>query len=334
VVPQTQFDKPFLMLYVDTEFHIPIEIPKVMGKYRFHQVLGKGATSVVFEVERISTNEIFACKVIPREMLNYKDALFHLEHELRIHMSLDHPNILKVEEVVYQDRFIFVFLEYCSNGDLFQWISKTSYSLNHKMVQQMISALSYLHSRGIAHQDIKPENILLDSDWNIKLADFGNCGGPVRSSSQLTFFGTYHYAPPEIYRCKDFDIKAVDIWQLGILIFELYTGELPWSSDEKKMKKQILQAAFIIPEEIPRHIQKIIRMCTVVNPQQRATIGQIELGLSPSSSTFNKRLVASGKNVCWSSLVLINKGKSLNTLPTLSIVQPSKSNGKIDNSRL
>ena len=310
------------MIYVDTEFRIPISIPKNIGKYNFLEIIGKGATSVVFKVEKINSDQLFACKVIPRELLIHKDSLMHFEQELRIHSSLEHPNILKIFEIIYKEDYIFVILEYCSNGDLFQWISKTSFTLNIKIISQLVSALKYLHSRGYAHQDIKPENILIDSDWNIKLGDFGNCGSPIQIPN-LTFFGTIHYAPPEVFTTKSINIYSVDIWQFGILIYELYTGHLPWVSDSKEIKNEISFGIFEIPIEIPPQIQKIIRFCTNINPFERINVQKIETEIEKICTPLKTKLISTGKNICWSSLYSLNKGKSLINLPSFNQNKPT-----------
>jgi len=293
------------MIEAITESGLEMRIPKVVGKYILEREIGKGASSVVFEARHKLTNVVYACKAVSREFINANDTLMHLEQELRIHMTLKHPHICKIEDVIYQPSCIFVFMEYCANGDMFQWLNKMPLDINLRFVAQIISAISYLHERGIAHQDIKPENILIDQNWDIKIADFGNCDS-TKNCQKLSFYGTVDYAPPEVFQQTIFDKKAIDIWQIGILFFEMFTGYLPWGTDKSVLPDQITGGLISIPPDVPFVVQKLIKSCAVVNPKERATIEEVKR-IEENKKKIKKAIVSSGRQICWKSTLNLRK---------------------------
>ena len=290
-----------------------IKLPYQIKNFLLKKIIGNGATSIVYESIQINTKNKYACKVISRNNLNYRDSLQHFEQELRIHSLLNHPNICKIIQIIYEDNFIFLFLEYCPNGDLFKWIQKLPFSYNIKIISQLIDVFDYLHNRGITHQDLKPENILLDSDFNVKLSDFGNCGS-TNCPECKSFFGTIEYCPPEIFNSEIFDEKAIDIWQIGILAYEVFIGNLPWNTDDIKndIKKGILK----IPFTIPGNIKKLIKISTKINPNERIKINDL-INLKINKNDQNK-LISSGKLICYKSKYEINSNQFKNYSISLS----------------
>ena len=257
-----------------------IELPYFIGKYQLTRLIGYGASSFVYEAIHSINQKKYACKVVSRDFLKEKDTLFHFEQELRVHSMMDHPNICKIFDTIYQEDKIIILMDFCSKGDLFHWISKLSYQENLSVLSQLISAVQYLHNRGFTHQDLKPENIMLDENLNVKLTDFGNCS-EVGKNDPFSFFGTVQYTPPELLKGEPFSKKKVDIWQIGIIAYELFTGSLPWL-ENYNLEVQICEGIKSIPSFLPDLIAELIVDCTNLNPLKRISISdlaQIKFGL-------------------------------------------------------
>jgi len=149
-----------------------------------------------------------------------------LANEIELHKNLKHPNAIQYYDCLRKGHFIYLLLEYASNGCVFFYIDAMSGlppNLAMRFLYQTALAVKYLHERGIIHRDIKPENLLFDSQYNIKLCDFGWSCRADEEDIRTSICGTYEYMPPEVV----FDHKhgfRVDIWCLGILLYEFLYG--------------------------------------------------------------------------------------------------------------
>jgi serine/threonine protein kinase len=257
---------------------LELEIPKLIGRYTYIRTLGTGSSCVVVEVVNLSTGEHFACKVVSRIALTEADEFGCFEQELRVHEFLRHRNIVRIHEIIFQPNHVFVVLDLCDGGDLLSFIvdHPNAYpSVHRPIVQQILEGLQYLHARGIAHRDIKPDNILLTSSHIVKLADFGCCE-IANSGAEPRAGGTIYYAAPEIFLTRGlFGIKA-DIWSFGILIFTLFTGHLPWKDgDREEIIEQITHRQFSARFMLPTDAARIFEACTKLDPNERPTATQL-----------------------------------------------------------
>lgn len=262
---------------IDDSYHI--EIPQHFGKYAYVKKIGSGAFSTVILVENPKTNELFACKVVSRELLIKEKIFDRFEQELRMLETLDHPNIVRIHDIIYQEKLIIVVMEYCSRGELFSYLLQNGvladYQIKHMLVQ-LVDALCYLHGRNIAHRDIKPENILLDSDLNVKLADFGLCHATSEKQMLSTPCGSPFYAPPEIISNIPYDGKKGDMWSLGVVIFAMATGSLPWTeTNQALLLQQIMNANFVVPITVSPTIRHLIQNLMNPNPSLRPSAEEV-----------------------------------------------------------
>jgi serine/threonine protein kinase len=189
-------------------------LPRALTHMRFDHVIGQGGYGVVFSAFDSEHDMPVAVKIVSRQLLEEASVLTAFEQELRIHETLDHPNIVKIFSIIYGRSFIYMVLELCSGGDLLNYIHKTDYRPLIRTLgifTQILSAIAYLHSRGIAHLDIKPENILMCPADRVKLADFGCCEAPPKVARRSAV-GTLFYAAPEIYARSRVDNRAADVW--------------------------------------------------------------------------------------------------------------------------
>jgi serine/threonine protein kinase len=266
------------LVHEETAGGIPLEFPKVIGRYTYVRTLGSGSSCVAVEVINCSTDEHLACKVVSRVALTEAGEFGYFEQELRVHEFLNHPNIVKIHEVLFQPDLVFVILDLCAGGDLLAFIidHPGAYPTVYRpMIIQILRALDYLHSRGIAHRDIKPDNILLTSTNEIKIADFGCCevttfGAEPKAS------GTVYYAAPEIFLdSPTVGIKS-DIWSFGVLLFTMFSGHLPWQDGDKDaIVEQIVHRKFSSAFVMPRDLRNIFDQCTRLDPKTRPTAAEL-----------------------------------------------------------
>ena len=173
--------------------------------------------------------------------------------EIIIQLTLSHPNITKLYSFHEDIDNIYMILEYSNNGTLFSKIRSHKYLTEDEAFIyfiQVVNAVNFLHENNYIHRDIKPENILLDKENNAKLCDFGWCTNILENEKRKTFCGTIEYMSPELVSNEKYD-KSVDIWALGILLYEMLHGYSPFKSKNYKLNKDELR------EEIFENIENV-----------------------------------------------------------------------------
>lgn len=195
-------------------------------------ILGKGAFAEVFLVKHRKDGKQYAMKKVEKRKLQNLNII---KEEINIHFGLDHENIIKLYSFTETNEFFYLIMEYAEKGNLYNEIRRKK-GLREEVCRdyfiQVISAVSYLHSMGLAHRDIKPENLLLDAHKNIKVCDFGGAVKIEDGKERNTFFGTYEYMAPEVIEGNKYNC-SVDIWALGILLYECLHGHSPFRVRKK-----------------------------------------------------------------------------------------------------
>jgi len=212
-------------------FPITHTFAQVKEKYEIIDKIGYGTTALVRKVKRRSDGKLFAMKQIKKKRLDL-DEQEQVEKEITFLLKANHPSIVKIEEYFTTKSFICVILDYLAGGHLFDAIAKKGTFSEFEaatIMKQILSALSYMHSSGYCHRDIKPLNLMLNEDidvsLNTTLIDFGFIGHKdVGMSTQL---GSPEYIAPEIALSMEYDTK-VDTWSAGIVLFMLLFGEVPF----------------------------------------------------------------------------------------------------------
>ncbi len=200
--------------------------------------LGKGGYGKVFEVRHKKTKAVRACKYIAKSKIKEKD-LQRIRREINILKKVDHPNIVKIYEVYETNRSLYIIMEKCNGGELFDKIidnisQKRMFSEKEtaKIFLQIMSAINYCHKNGICHRDLKPENILLlqkdnEDDYPIKLIDFGLSQIFKENKKLNSKVGTAYYISPEVL-CGRYTEKC-DVWSAGVILCILLTGQPPFN---------------------------------------------------------------------------------------------------------
>jgi serine/threonine protein kinase len=208
---------------------------KRVSHYVLREELGHGSFGTVFRGEDSQTNDIRAIKMIPNTKLIDARQKTALKQEIEIMKDLNHENILKLFDHIVSSRYNYLVLEYCSGGELGQFITAGRGIGEERAkiyLRQIISALKVLHQKGIVHRDLKPANILLTADDKIKLADFGFARRIDPESLAKSCVGTPVYMAPEVFIVRDHRDErydyGVDIWSVGCIVYELITGERPF----------------------------------------------------------------------------------------------------------
>ena len=244
--------------------------------------IGKGAFGVVWKVREKKTKKIFAIKLINKEDIIKYNMLDQIKKEINIMYKLNHPNIIQLYTHFEDDNDICLIMEYANQGHLFSLIKenkKLSPSIAKKYMKQIISAVKYLHSLvpPIIHRDIKPENILIDENGICKLADFGWADFDCGDKNRKTCCGTLEYLSPEIinHSCHD---KRVDIWALGVLLFEMLSGKNPFKSfgdDLNKIYNSIQTLNINWNGKIHPLAKDLIKKILCINPNDRLSLDEI-----------------------------------------------------------
>eukprot|EP00995_Heteronema_vittatum_P002157 NODE_130_length_1835_cov_255.701568_g90_i0.p1 GENE.NODE_130_length_1835_cov_255.701568_g90_i0~~NODE_130_length_1835_cov_255.701568_g90_i0.p1 ORF type:complete len:451 (-),score=212.10 NODE_130_length_1835_cov_255.701568_g90_i0:483-1772(-) len=254
-----------------------------VGPYAMHRILGKGSFATVrMAFNRSNPEEEVAIKIIDNTLLladpeNKK----RMDRELAVLQKLKHPYLMELHDVIDTKTHKYVVLEYIPGGELFDYILKQGGKLTmderFKFFTQTVMAVNVLHRHQWVHRDVSLSNLLLDINKDLKLADFG-MACPVPKNGFLTdSVGSPAYACPEIIRGVKYRGYAADVWSLGVVLFVLLTGTLPFAAENQElMFNKIKSADYKIPPELPDPAQDLVRNMIVVDPQERLTMHQIQ----------------------------------------------------------
>lgn len=240
--------------------------------------LGFGKFGVVWLVRERKSNYLLALKIMKKK--DVKDDLKgikQIRREIEIQMNIKSNFILKMFGFFHDNNNIYYMLEYASGGELFtKLIEKGRYSDKEcaLIIYQVVKGLQSMHNMGVIHRDLKPENILIGNDNKIKICDFGWAVCNVTKKRE-TYCGTDEYMSPEIVK-KIIHKKEVDLWCLGILIYELLVGETPFkSSNILKSIENINQTNLHIPRYVSEGARDLIKKLIIINPLERLTLKEI-----------------------------------------------------------
>uniref|UniRef100_A0A8C9YJ68 non-specific serine/threonine protein kinase n=1 Tax=Sander lucioperca TaxID=283035 RepID=A0A8C9YJ68_SANLU len=242
-----------------------------VGNYRLLKTIGKGNFAKVKLARHILTG---------REVRRTQSLiLYTLFREVRIMKILNHPNIVKLFEVIETERTLYLVMEYASGGEVFDYLvahGRMKEKEARAKFRQIVSAVQYCHQKHIVHRDLKAENLLLDADMNIKIADFGFSNEFTMGNKLDTFCGSPPYAAPELFQGKKYDGPEVDVWSLGVILYTLVSGSLPFDGQNlKELRERVLRGKYRIPFYMSTDCENLLKRFLVLNPAKRGTLEQI-----------------------------------------------------------
>ena len=243
--------------------------------------IGKGGFGSVWKVRHKITKQIFAIKVINKDSIVKQNMVEQTNREIEIMYKLDHPHIIKLYSHFEDDEDFCLIMQIASKGQLYSIIKRLKRLDQRTAAQYMrevISAIKYLHTRNppIIHRDIKPENILLDQEGRCKLADFGWSNFEEGNKFRETYCGTPEYLAPEMVT-KSGHNESVDIWALGVLLFEMLTGRTPFNftGDRIQLFNNIKTLRIVWTDDFPQLAKDLVGRILRLNPKDRLTLDQI-----------------------------------------------------------
>ncbi|XP_065143153.1 serine/threonine-protein kinase MARK2 isoform X6 [Paramisgurnus dabryanus] len=248
-----------------------------IGCYRLLKTIGKGNFAKVKLAKHVLTGKEVAVKIIDKTQLN-SSSLQKLFREVRIMKLLNHPNIVKLFEVIETEKTLYLVMEYASGGEVFDYLvahGRMKEKEARAKFRQIVSAVQYCHQKCIVHRDLKAENLLLDADMNIKIADFGFSNEFILGNKLDTFCGSPPYAAPELFQGKKYDGPEVDVWSLGVILYTLVSGSLPFDGQNlKELRERVLRGKYRIPFYMSTDCENLLKKFLILNPTKRGSLEQ------------------------------------------------------------
>ncbi|KAI9342012.1 kinase-like domain-containing protein [Obelidium mucronatum] len=274
------------------------------GPYKLMRTVGEGEFGKVKLSVDSRTNREVAIKLLKKDRISTPSRRAKVMREISMLQALDHPYIVSLLEVVETDAYIGLVMEFASGGEIFHYImaqpdGKLKEPEGRRFFAQLVSGVSYIHSMGIVHRDLKLENLLLGSDHNILISDFGFANK--NSEHMETSCGSPGYAAPELVISNGYVGDAADIWSCGVILYGMLCGYLPYDDDPANPESEninllyqyILQTQLTYPSHVSPLARGIISIMLVPDPRRRGKMSEV-MGhdwLAPEAHIFQEELV-------------------------------------------
>ena len=252
---------------------------KLEGRYLLESLVGVGGMANVYKGRDLKTDAVVAVKILREEFSQNTELVRRFKNESKAISILDHPNIVKVYDVSVTDRLQFIVMEYIDGITLKEYMNRRGGPLTWKEVvhfcQQVLDALDHAHQKGVVHRDIKPQNIMLLADGRVKIMDFGIARfsrAEYQDTSEKAI-GSVHYISPEQASGAFTDARS-DIYSLGVMMFEMLTGKLPFEGETAlQIVMQHINTVPVPPSElvpdIPKGLDEIVMHAMCANISRR-----------------------------------------------------------------
>ena len=251
---------------------------KIEGRYLVNELIGVGGMANVYKATDVTDGKTVAVKVLREEFCDNEEFLRRFKNESKAIAMLSHPNIIKVYDVCFSHKMQVIVMEYVDGITLKEYLeeqSPLSWKETLHFTTQVLRALSHAHSKGIVHRDIKPQNVMLLPNAQIKITDFGIARFARSEARTLTdrAIGSVHYISPEQAQGEHTDQRA-DLYSVGVMLYEMLTGQLPFDADSpvsvalKQIEMEPPMPRSINPE-IPEGLEEITMRALQKDPEQR-----------------------------------------------------------------
>ncbi|KAI5697306.1 hypothetical protein M8J75_008390 [Diaphorina citri] len=251
---------------------------KIAGLYDLEETLGRGHFAVVKLARHVFTGEKVAVKVIDKTKLD-PVSQDHLYQEVRCMKLVQHPNVVRLYEVIDTNSKLYLILELGDGGDLYDYIMKHDAGLSETYAReyfaQIVRAISFCHKLHVVHRDLKPENVVFFERLGVvKLTDFGNRFNPGQKLE--TSCGSLAYSAPEILLGDSYDAPAVDVWSLGVILYMLVAGQAPFQeANDSETLTMIMDVKYRVPDHVTEECKRLIGRMLVREPEKRASLAEI-----------------------------------------------------------
>ncbi|KAJ1910877.1 serine/threonine protein kinase [Tieghemiomyces parasiticus] len=249
---------------------------RTVRDFTFGRILGEGSYSTVMLGTDQTTGQQYAVKILDKRHIIKEKKTKYVNIERNTLNRLNHPLVVRLHFAFQDPTSLYFVLDYAEHGELLTLIRRCGQlpEVNARFyLAEIVTAVEYLHSRGVVHRDLKPENILLDQDMHIKLTDFGTAkltdsadAGPPRANS---FVGTAEYVSPELLTDKAVDRRS-DLWALGCILYQLLSGRLPFKgANDYQTFQQIIRHEYTIPDDFSPAARDLVTQLLAANPADR-----------------------------------------------------------------
>lgn len=253
---------------------------EVVGGYLLSGHLGQGGFGTVLKGIHMETGELAALKFVPKKSFRELSDLQRVFQEIQALRNLRHPNIVRILDVADHPNSVCFIMEYCEAGELRGYVEKSTFleeEESRSFFKQIVRPVHYCHSKNIIHRDLKLENILLDSQMCCKIVDFGLSDYVSSKERTVTDAGTQAYLAPEVYsgRSADSDPFKIDVWALGVILYAMSHGRLPFSCPDAATCSMLDAAGLKVKEELTVGLKRLVQMMLTPRCEKRASMNDI-----------------------------------------------------------
>ncbi|XP_019732507.1 SNF related kinase b [Hippocampus comes] len=261
--------------------HLKSDRLNLSGLYHVGRTLGRGHYAVVKLARHVNTGQLVAIKMIDKTKLDVM-ATSHLLQEVRCMRRVQHPNVVRLYEVIDTPTTLYLVMELAEGGDLYDYILRHETGVAEGTAKrhfaQIVRAVAYCHELHVVHRDLKPENVVFfPQQGAVKLTDFGFSNLFKPGTMLATSCGSLAYSAPEILLGEEYDAPAVDIWSLGVILYMLVCGVPPFQeANDSETLVMILDCRYSIPDHVSGHCRDLISRMLQKDPSVRASLQEIE----------------------------------------------------------
>ncbi|CAK86205.1 unnamed protein product (macronuclear) [Paramecium tetraurelia] len=253
---------------------------RLVFRFTVVKTLGLGTFGLVKLAIHQITQEKVAIKILEKSKIIDVADVERVSREIHILKLIRHKHVIQLYEIIETKKYIFLVMEFCDGGELFDYIvkhQKLSEIEASKFIQELISGIEYIHKLNIVHRDLKPENLLLDYQKSLKIVDFGLSNTYKQGEQLKTACGSPCYAAPEMIQGNKYNSLLVDIWSCGVILFASICGYLPFEDvNTSALYKKILNGEYKIPNFVSPEGTSFLKGILNINPEKRFNLDQIK----------------------------------------------------------
>uniref|UniRef100_A0A8C6G6B0 non-specific serine/threonine protein kinase n=1 Tax=Mus spicilegus TaxID=10103 RepID=A0A8C6G6B0_MUSSI len=248
---------------------------KFHAQYEMLETIGQGGCAQVKLARHRLTGTHVAVKVIVKRECWFNPIM----SEAELLMMTDHPNIISLLQVIETKKKVYLIMELCEGKSLYQHIQNPGYLQEDEarpLFKQLLGAMNYCHNQGIVHRDLTPDNIMVENDGKVKIIDFGLGTQEKPGQNHNLFCGTYPFSTPEVLLSRPYDMRKIDVWGLGVVLYFMVTGKILFDAASiEKLRKQIVAGKCSVPCRLSVELQDLIRLLMTDNPELRPTVAEV-----------------------------------------------------------